>query len=270
MNEIKIKGLNVFGYHGVLEEEKTLGQKFIIDASLKFNTQVAGYSDEVKDTMHYGHVTRDIEKVVSETRFDLIESCLEAINQMLFETYPIIGVKIDLYKPWAPVHRNIEMVSVHSDYTKKRVFIALGSNIGDTTGYLNFAIDKISKLPLTKVIKESARIVTKPYGNVKQEDFLNSVVMIETMLLPQTLLNELQKIEKEAKREREIKWGPRTLDLDIILYGNEIIDEENLIVPHPGLELRSFVLAPLVELHPYVRNPFTGKFYKEYLGELDD
>lgn len=148
-----------------------------------------------------------------------------------------------------------------------RVIIALGSNIGDRGTYISKAQEKISKR-VGKIIKASKLIETEAYGYTQQDDFLNMVIEVETKLSPMNLLKELMCIEKELGRVRTIHWGPRTLDLDIIYYGQEVIDEEDLKIPHPELYNRDFVLGPLEEIEPDLIDPVKNKSVRVLLEEL--
>ena len=114
------------------------------------------------------------------------------------------------------------------------------------------------------VDKVSDFIITKPYGNVEQDNFLNGAIKIQTLYSPKMLLEFLQKLELDAKRVRTVHWGPRTLDLDIIFYDDMIIDEETLTIPHPDMANRDFVLTPLNQIAPHHMHPV----FKKSIGEL--
>ena len=147
-------------------------------------------------------------------------------------------------------------------------YIALGSNIGDSETYLNEAVEKIGQIPTCTVEKVSSYLVTEPYGVTDQPDFLNACLKLRTLLYPKELLKELNRIEKEAGRERIIHWGPRTLDLDILLYDDIVLEEDDLCIPHVEMHKRSFVLKPLAEIAPYKRHPVYGKTVREMLEEI--
>jgi dihydroneopterin aldolase/2-amino-4-hydroxy-6-hydroxymethyldihydropteridine diphosphokinase len=121
----------------------------------------------------------------------------------------------------------------------------------------------------TKVTKVSAFYMTKPVGYTEQDDFLNGCAEIKTLLTPNELLTFMMGIEHKLKRERIIKWGPRTIDLDIILFDQAVINEENLIIPHPRMQDRMFVLEPLCEIAPYQVHPVLGKRISELKGSLE-
>lgn len=146
------------------------------------------------------------------------------------------------------------------------VYIAIGSNIGEREYYINKSIEMIN-LTVGKVHKIARFIETEPYGYEKQGKFINTVICITTKLSPKTLLKRLNYIEEKLGRVRDIRWGPRTIDLDIIFYDNLIIDEEELHIPHIDFMNRDFVLLPLVELNKNKLNPRNGKTVYEILCE---
>jgi 2-amino-4-hydroxy-6-hydroxymethyldihydropteridine diphosphokinase len=129
-----------------------------------------------------------------------------------------------------------------------KVFIGLGSNLDDPVAQLKQAIDQLNELENVKLIATSAFYKSKPMGPQDQPDFVNAVVEIETGLSAEILLDELQAIELSQGRVRKQHWGPRTLDLDVLLYGHDVISSERLTVPHPGIAERNFVLCPLADI----------------------
>jgi 2-amino-4-hydroxy-6-hydroxymethyldihydropteridine diphosphokinase len=136
-----------------------------------------------------------------------------------------------------------------------KTFIALGSNLGDPVKRVNVAIREIDDLPETKLLKASSLYQTAPEGLLEQPDFINAVIEIETALSAEILLLQLLAIEQRAGRIRNVKNGPRTLDLDILLYGQEVINKVFLQIPHPRLTERAFVLVPLIEIAPILTLP---------------
>ncbi len=145
-------------------------------------------------------------------------------------------------------------------------FISLGSNLDDRNNYLEKARSFLSDFGEIK--KESTIIETPAWGKKDQPDFLNQVILIETELSPQELLEECLKIEDKLGRERKEKWGPRTIDLDILFYDELILNKENLIIPHPYITEREFVLKPLNEIAPDFVHPVLGLTTKEMLIQI--
>lgn len=263
MDKIIIENLVVFARHGVCQEEQVLGQKFLVSAVLYTNTQMAGLSDELSGTIDYGKVCQFITDYMSKNTFRLIETVAEYIaRELLIKFSPMLhGVKVTIKKPWAPVGLPLDCCSVEIYRRWHTAYLSLGSNMGDRRNYLKNAVSELKKHKLTRVTKQSSLIETKPYGNTDQDDFLNGCVELKTLLSPEELLSLCHSIEKNAGRERKVHWGPRTLDLDIILYDDIVLDsrEPNLIIPHADMKNRRFVLEPLNEIAPGVVHPLYGE-----------
>jgi len=149
-----------------------------------------------------------------------------------------------------------------------KAFIGLGSNLGEREAMIRLALDDLARLPDTRLVRASSLYDTEPAGEVDQPNFLNAVAQIETELTARQLLWNLLLIEKRLGRVRTQKWGPRTIDLDLLLYGSLIVEEPDLVVPHPELTRRSFVLVPLVELDPLLVHPGTGDTLLNHLSRL--
>ncbi|MDY5060323.1 2-amino-4-hydroxy-6-hydroxymethyldihydropteridine diphosphokinase [Staphylococcus simulans] len=143
------------------------------------------------------------------------------------------------------------------------VFLGLGSNVGDRENQLKEAIRLLDEQPGIKVVKVSSFYETEPVGYVEQPDFLNLCVEIQTELSPKAVLESGLAIEQQLHRVRKERWGPRTLDIDILLYGDQIIEEEDLTIPHPRMTERAFVLIPLQEIAPNKVEPRTQTKIKD-------
>ena len=150
----------------------------------------------------------------------------------------------------------------------KTAYIALGTNLGRKRDNIARAIQLIAALPGVKIIKSSSLYETEPWGKTDQEKFLNQVIAVETSLQPAELLRELQNIEIKMGRQRKEKWGPRIIDLDILLYGNEVMDDPHLTIPHPHLRQRLFVLVPLAEIGADLQFPEDGATVEEVLSSV--
>ena len=261
-DKIKIQNLEVFANHGVFPEENVLGQKFVVSAVLYTDTRKAGQTDELTASIHYGEVSAFIDRYLKEHTFQLLEKVAESLaEELLLQTKGLQKIRLEIKKPWAPVGLPLETVSVEIEREWHTAY---------SEAYLKEAIDKLDHLPTSRVEKVSSFLVTAPYGVTDQPDFLNGCLKLQTLLYPEELLRELNRIEQEAGRERIIHWGPRTLDLDIIFYDDLICEEDDLCIPHIEMHKRSFVLKPLEEIAPYKRHPVTGKTVREMLGELEN
>lgn len=269
LDKIKIENIEIFANHGVFPEENRLGQKFLISATLYTDTRKAGKSDDLTASIHYGEVSQFIDSYMKEHTYQLIERVAESLAEELLVHTPLLQkVKIEVKKPWAPVGLPLETVSVEIERQWHTVYIALGSNIGDSKKYLDDAVSQLNELSNTSVVKCSKYYVTSPYGMVEQDDFLNGCLELKTLLAPEELLEELHRIEQNAGRERVVHWGPRTLDLDIIFYDDLVLEMEELCIPHVEMHKRTFVLEPLHDIAPYKRHPVYGKTVHEMLEEL--
>lgn len=151
----------------------------------------------------------------------------------------------------------------------ERAYIAVGSNLGDRRAYLEAGLRAVAAFPNTRLGAVSHAYETRPLGPVAQPDFLNAVFAIDTSLAPQPLLAALLAAEEKHQRQRRIHWGPRTLDLDLLLYGERVVKSATLTLPHPHMHERGFVLIPLCEIAPRLKHPVTGRSFAEYRAALN-
>lgn len=269
-DKIHIKDLEIYANHGVFPEENVLGQKFLVSLTLYTNARKAGKSDSLEDSINYGDVCIFVTNYLKTNTFKLIETVAERLAETLLLKYSLLkGVTVEIKKPWAPVGLPVKTVSVEITRFWHTAYIALGSNMGDKKAYLDQAVSSLNELSTCHVERVSSYLVTEPYGGVEQDDFLNACLCLKTLLSPEELLDELHIIEKAANRERIIHWGPRTLDLDILLYDDEIIESDDLIIPHVEMHKRNFVLIPLKEIAANKRHPILLKTIAELQAELD-
>lgn len=260
MDQICIKRLEVFAKHGVLPAENALGQKFLISVKMYCDTRKAGESDALPDSVNYAKVSELIKKSTEDEMFQLLERLAWHLAKKILLAYSQIkSVDLEIEKPWAPVLLPLETVSVKISRGWNTAYLSIGSNIGDKKQNLLDAIKLLEEDTLTKVVNVSSFIETKPVGYTEQDDFLNGALQIETLHSPEQLLCLIHDIEEKLKRVRKIHWGPRTIDLDIILYNDEIIQTKNLKIPHIEMANRLFVLEPLCEIAPYVYHPIMHK-----------
>lgn len=249
-NTVFIRGLEFSACHGVHDFEKVNPQRFIFDCDMYTDFSAAVASDDISGTVNYSAACNVIAEVVSGNAFNLIEKLCYECAAALMEKFALSGVKVTVYKPDAPVKHKFGSVGVSVELKRERVYISLGSSIGDREKYLDKALDMLEATRGVTVKKVSSYMETLPYGGVAKNKFLNCAAEIQTFLSPHELLLEIHSIEVECGRERKARWDDRTLDIDIIFYGGEIICDDDLTVPHWEYFKRDFVLKPLKEIAP--------------------
>lgn len=270
MDCIVIEGLEVYCNHGVFPEEKKLGQKFIVSAALYTGTRKAGLLDELDKSIDYGEVCRFITEFMKKNTYKLIEAAAEHLAKQMLLTIPSLReVELEVKKPWAPIGLPVDFVSVKIKRKWHTAYIAVGSNMGDRQGYLDMAADEIDADENCVLLKIADAIETKPYGMENQADFLNSCMEVRTLYQPRELLHVCKRIEKRANRVKTVHWGPRTLDLDIIFYDDEVVSENDLAIPHVEMHKREFVLRPLAQIAPNKIHPLLQKRVVDILKELN-
>ena len=268
-DQIRIEELEVYAHHGVYPEENEKGQHFYVNATLYANTRPAGIADDLRLSTNYGEVCQFITEFMQQHTFQLIETVVEWTAYEVLQQFPLVqGLDLEIRKPEAPIPLPFGSVSVAIHREWHEAYIAVGSNMGDSRGHIAKALGQLEKHKDIQVTKVSGLLETLPYGGVEQENFVNGMFEIRTLLTPEELLRELHKIEASEGRERKIHWGPRTLDLDIIFYDDLIYSSEDLVIPHVDMENRYFVLKPLSELAPNFRHPITHKTVAQMLAEL--
>lgn len=271
MDKIHIKDLEIIGFHGAIPEEKVLGQKFVLSFELDVDLRQAGKNDDLTKTVHYGELAQKVEEEFTKTSYDLIEKAAEEICEFVLLNYPLVKkVKLLLKKPWAPTRKHVEYVAVEIERKWSKVYIAAGSNLGDKEETLKEAIDKIDKRKDCVVTKVSNFYTTDPVGYEDQDKFVNCVFEIDTLQTPSELMDTLLEVEKDFKRERIIRWGPRTLDLDIIFYDDIISYDEHILIPHPRAHERQFVMKPMCDINPYYVHPIYRKRVMDISSELGE
>ena len=260
MDRITISDLEVFAHHGVLKEENALGQKFLISAELFTDISEAAKGDDLTKSINYAEVCKTIASYLKENTYQLIETTADRLARHLLLTYDRIDhIKIEIKKPWAPILMSLDTVSVIVERGWHKVYLGMGSNLGDKKANLDEAIRLLDEHDDCRVLRVSSYLITEPVGGVEQDDFLNGALYLKTLKSPMELLELIGRIDIALKRERIIHWGPRTIDLDILFYDDEVMQTKDLTIPHPELANREFVLEPLSEIAPWMKHPLLGE-----------
>lgn len=265
MDAIYIRDLEIYCHHGVFREENVLGQKFLVSLALYMDTRPAGETDDLARSINYAEVAHFVKQEMEKKDYKLIEAVAEQLAREILMKYPLLHrVRVEIKKPWAPILLPLDTVSVCIERGWATAYLSIGSNMGDREGYLREAVTALKSEPSIKEVRVSDILETEPYGYTEQEPFLNMAVELKTLETPKGLLHICQKIEQAGKRERTIHWGPRTIDLDIVLFGEERIQTEELTIPHVEMHRRLFVLEPLAQIAPWAVHPV----YHQTVSEL--
>lgn len=269
MDEIRLTGLTLRANHGVFDFEKEKGQKFVIDVVLYMDTQKAGVSDSLPDTVNYGELACFVEKEFTATSYDLLEAATERLALAILKEYDILNaVKLTVSKPEAPIDVPFSNVCVSILRKWHKAYLSIGSNIGESKAIIERAYKSFEENAFIRNLKSASLYNTKPYGYTEQPDFVNTVWELETTLSPENLLKLCNDTEQQHGRERLVHWGPRTLDIDIVYYDNLVLTNEKLTIPHCDMHNREFVLKPLNELAPKKVHPVYKKSTEEMLESL--
>jgi 2-amino-4-hydroxy-6-hydroxymethyldihydropteridine diphosphokinase len=233
---IFIKGVVIHARHGVMDHETEVGQRFVIDLELAIDLSESSRTDRLVDTVSYSSVVSTATAAFKNVNYKLLERAAGAVADAVFAMADVL--------------------------------IALGGNVGDVRATFQKAIANICGMAQAALLARSSDYVTPPWGETRQDRFINACIEIETALDPHALLFTLHRIEQKFGRDRhkETRWGPRTLDLDLLAYDDATIDKPELTLPHPRLFERAFVLVPLAEIVP--DRVIAGRKVKDALARL--
>lgn len=277
---ITLTGLAISACHGVLDFEKQIPQPFVVDLSLEADLAPAGRSDDLTASLSYADVAARVVEVASGEPVDLIETVAERIADAGLEWAFVEAVDVTVRKPHAPAGVPFTpttgvMAGPAVSVRRKRrraVVIAVGTNLGRRVATMRSALESLRALDGLDVVHVSPLVETDPVGGVEQPDYLNAVVVGFTRLTGEHLLAELHRIEAEHGRRRDVRWGARTLDLDIISLGTPGESDEvraggerdgvtagaaeasksPLALPHPRAHERAFVVVPWWQAAPWM------------------
>lgn len=257
-DRIRLSGVQGSGFHGVFDHEKRDGQVFVVDVEVEADLSWAGRTDELDRTVNYGEIGAQVLARIEGEPFDLIERLAEVIADDVL-AHPLVDTTtVTVHKPQAPV--GVPFADVTVSVTRHRppvpVVIALGANLGDPPATLRSAVADLADLPGLRDVQVSGLFETDPVGGPEQPVYVNAVVTASCSWSAYHLLGALLRIEADHGRVREVRWGARTLDLDLIQFGEPntggewMSEDPVLTLPHPRAHERAFVLVPWCDVDP--------------------
>ncbi|WP_298749049.1 dihydroneopterin aldolase [uncultured Serinicoccus sp.] len=262
---IRLTGVRARGHHGVFAHERRDGQDFVVDVTLEVDLAAAGATDDLSRTVDYGAVAAEVVAVVEGEPRDLVETVAEEIAARVL-VHPLVeAVEVTVHKPQAPVGVPFDDVAVVvRRRTDVPVVIALGANLpgpdgSEPTATVARAARRLRRMRGLHRVRVSRSFRTAPVGGeavAGQPDYVNAVAVARTSLAPAALLAALHRVEADLGRTRDVRWEARTLDLDLVQYGDPATDgdvrsdDPHLTLPHPRARERAFVLVPWDDVDP--------------------
>jgi dihydroneopterin aldolase/2-amino-4-hydroxy-6-hydroxymethyldihydropteridine diphosphokinase len=256
VDQVAVRGIRGRGTHGVLAHEKRDGQDFSVDLVLHVPTVRAGHSDDLADAVDYSVVAATAHRILTGPSLDLVEAVAAQIAAAVMADPRLVAVDVTVHKPQAPVGVPVDDVAVTVRRTRDdvradatppqpvRAVLALGANLDDPYATLHRAVLDLAAVDGLQVVETSPVVDSAPVGGPAQGRYLNAVVLVDTTLSARGLLHACQDVESAHGRTRETRWGARTLDVDVITYGELHLDAHELGLPHPMASTRRFVLLP--------------------------
>jgi dihydroneopterin aldolase/2-amino-4-hydroxy-6-hydroxymethyldihydropteridine diphosphokinase len=258
LDRISIVGLRVHGNHGVFTHERATGQDFVVDAVLWLDAAPAAAADDLHLTADYGAIADRLAEIVAGPPVQLIETLAERLASACLADSVVREAEVTVHKPYAPVQQQFADIAVTVRRSRRPVVLSLGSNIGDRLANLQLGVDILAAGGLGHLAVSSV-YETAPVGGPAQDNYLNAVLLADAALPARDVLRLAAAAEKAAGRVRSVRFGPRTLDVDVIAYGHDRSDDAELTLPHPRAHERAFVLAPWLELDAAAVVPGRGK-----------
>jgi dihydroneopterin aldolase/2-amino-4-hydroxy-6-hydroxymethyldihydropteridine diphosphokinase len=250
---IGVHGLRARGFHGVLPEEREQGQDFLVDATLEVGSPA---TDDLSRTADYGALAERLAAAVAADPVDLIETLAQRLLAICLETPLVQAATITVHKPSAPIALPFDDVTVAvSGRRPARGVLSLGSNLGDRLAHLQAAVQLLSAHAGEVAVSDVYE--TDPVGGPEQEPYLNVIAVVPSAD-PFALWQFTSAVEAARQRTRDVRWGPRTLDIDLITVGDQRLATPELTLPHPRAAERAFVLVPWLALNPNAELPGAG------------
>jgi len=275
-DRIELSGIRAMGTIGALAEERKRAQPFEVDLTVELDTRQAGQTDELSDSLDYGIAIAIVHRIITTEQPRLLERVAERIAEEILELKQVEAVEVVVRKVHVPVPYDIRSAAVRVRRPCVRqdtpagpvavAYIGMGSNLGDRRALLRYGVRQLGTVTMVSPLYES-----EPVGGPQQGPYLNLVAQIQTALDPFQLLERCLAIEAGAGRVRRERWGPRTLDLDLLLFDDVEIRSPRLTVPHPRMRERRFVLQPLADIAPaLVPEGWDEQLPKGGIWQIDD
>lgn len=260
MDRITLRGLRAHGRHGVLPREREEGQDFVVDVAVEVDTRAAAQTDDLGETADYGRLAARVLEVVAGDAVALLETLAERVAEAGLADPAVRAVEVTVHKPQAPlpVPFGDVAVSIRRERRPLRAVLSLGANLGDRADALQGALDLLAGTDGVQVVGASPVYETAAVGGPVQPDYLNAVVLVDTVLSPRALLRAAQAAETAHGRVRRERWGPRSLDVDVVAVGDLRSDDPVVVLPHPRAHERAFVLRPWLDADPDATLPGRG------------
>ncbi|MCI0502432.1 MAG: 2-amino-4-hydroxy-6-hydroxymethyldihydropteridine diphosphokinase [Fusobacteria bacterium] len=271
LDKICLKNLEFYGYHGFYKEENDLGQRFRVSVEAYCDLSYAKESGDLRDSINYVEIFEVVKEVFFSKKYKILEELSYDIGKKILKKFiRVKKVTVEVKKPEIPVPVTCDYFSITQEIKREEIaYIGLGSNMGDRIGYLDSAVRQLNYNQDIEVLDLSSVYETEPFGYTDQDSFLNMVVKIKTSLDPLSLLKYCNYIEGNLFRKRDVRWGPRTIDIDVLTYGDIKYQDEVLTIPHPGILERAFVMIPLLDVADS-ELIIDRAMVQEKLKELDD
>ncbi len=249
-DKIFVSNLCILGRHGVLEEEKVLGQRFFLDIEVTTDARRASEEDDPKKAICYAALC-DIAQTVSDAGpYLLIETLAERVIEAILDRFvTVTAAKVRVRKPGAPISASFDTVGVELERPRMRqVGFSFGSNVGEKSSQIRAALGVLEAVPGIEITCVSRLYKTAPWGKEDQDWFVNACAIGQTSLTPHEVLRAVKEIEVQLGRTPGERWGPRVIDIDLLFLGDEQVETYALTVPHKEMLNRAFVVIPLAEI----------------------
>ena len=295
MFKVFINNLKLYGYHGVREHEKKEGQYFLFNIEIIIKDSDYTGRDDLVNTLSYSDVIREVKKINKSKNFDLLETFSQVLANRIMDMSGLVKkVIVGIEKPDPPIKEKLDSVGVEYTLDKdgcqsieagdpksnntenskidnlNEVYLSLGSNMGDRKANIKKALKILDSSPNINIDIISSLYETEPMYVKDQKSFYNLVAKasIESIMEPFELLGSIKRIEYDFGRKKSgTRYGPRSIDIDILYFGDEKIESEILEIPHPKIGERKFVLLPLSEIAPDIK--ISGRDIKTYIKEMN-